>query len=193
MHQLELNNYGLLVVDFNHIFTKAYKDIVDDLFVYEKFHDHHIRSQDTKRIYYYHIVKHLCDHVIDINTTNKIVIYYSDKDIKCDFKQVTNKRTRKPANKRKSDFILFMNRLFKQIKTIIPVRVFVGEVKFDTFIQYYNTNKGKYMDIINQMRAVKYKYNFNFEKFKKFTAQHKLTYLNEQYVNQVKVKCIMYK
>lgn len=193
MHQLELNNYGLHVIDFNHVFNLAYKDIVNDLFMYDKFHDHNVRSQDTKRIYYYYLIKHLCDHVISIKTTNKIVIYYSEKDVKCDFKQVTNKRTRKPARDKRGEFVLFMNRFFKQIKNIIPVRVFLGDVKFSTFVQYYNTNKGKYMDTINQMRAIKYKYNFNFEKFKKFTAKHKLVYLNEQYINQVKVKSIMYK
>ena len=128
-----------------------------------------------------------------MRTTNKIVIYYSDKDIRCDFKQVRNKQTRRTGRDTRDDFVLFMNRFFRTIKSLIPVRVFISPVKFSTFVQYYNTNKGKYIEMINQMRTIKSNYKFNFEKFKKFTDKHKLTYLNQQYINQVKVKSIMYK
>lgn len=193
MHHVELNNYGLHCVSFDQIFFEAYKHIVEDLFTYDKFHDHNVRSQDTRRIYYYHLIKHTCDTVINMKTTNKIVIYYSDKDIRCDFKQVRNKQTRRTGRDTRDDFVLFMNRFFRTIKSLIPVRVFISPVKFSTFVQYYNTNKGKYIEMINQMRTIKSNYRFNFEKFKKFTDKHKLTYLNEQYINQVKVKSIMYK
>lgn len=193
MYQLELNNYGLHCISFEQIFLESYKSIVNDLFMYDKFHDHNVRSQDTRRIYYYHMIKHICDTVIDIKTLNKVVIYYSDKDIRCDFKQVMNRRTRNIKRDTRKDFVLFMNSFFKHIKSIIPVRVFVSPVKFSTFVQYYNTNKGKYIEMINQMRIIKTNYRFNFERFKKFTDKHKLTYLNEQYINQVKVKSIMYK
>ena len=92
MNSIELDNYSLHVINFESIFTRAYKCIVDDLFTYDKFHDHNVRSQDTKRIYYYHLIKTICDVVIETRTTNKIVIYYCDKDIKCDFKSCTQLR-----------------------------------------------------------------------------------------------------
>lgn len=193
MRRLDLDNYGMSVLNFAEIFRKAYVDIVDDLFTYEKFHDHNVRSQDTKRIYYYHMIKHLCDAVRDTHTENKIVIYFSEKDVKCDFKSVTNKRTRKTSVDKKPEFVLFMSRFFKQIKHIIPVRVYLSDVKFETFVQYYNTNKGKYLELINNLRTIRQKRNFDFEKFKTFTKKFKLNYLTEQYINQVKVKSIMYK
>ena len=89
--------------------------------------------------------------------------------------------------------LLFMSRFFKQIKTIIPVKVYIGDVKFNTFVQYYNTNKGKYLEMVNTMRSTKNTPNFNFNKFKTFTEKYKLTYLTDQYIKQVKVKSIMYK
>lgn len=193
MLHLELNNYGLHLINFQDIFTRAYRNIVDDLFTYEKFHDYNVRMQDTKRIYYYHMIKQLCDDVIGTKTNNKIVIYYCEKDVKCDFAQVENKKTRRITRDKRPEFVLFMNRFFKQIKTIVPIRVFVGDVKFETFIQYYNTNKGKYLETINNIRSVHRHKNFDFSKFKKFTSKHKLTYLTEQYINQVKVKSMMYK
>jgi len=193
INRLDLDNYGLTVLNFADIFQSAYVDIVKDLFTYDKFHDHNVRSQDTKRIYYYHMVKHTCDVVKDTKSDNKIVIYYSEKDVKCDFPQVTNKRTRNTNIDRKPEFVLFINRFFKQIKHIIPVRVYLGDVKFMTFVQYYNTNKGKYLETINNMRTIRQKRNFDFEKFKSFTRKFKLNYLTEQYINHVKVKSIMYK
>ena len=193
MEFVDLDNYGLRVVNFNSIFTRAYKDIVQDLYTYDKSHDFHVKSHDTKKIYYYHVIKHLCDTVISYKTDNRIVIYYSDKDVKCDFKQMENPRTRKVKKDTRPQFILFMNRLFKRIKSIIPIRVYCGDVKFDTFIQYYNTNKGKYLETINDIRSVKSHNRFDFSKFKRFTEQYKLVYLTEQYINQVKVKSIMYK
>lgn len=193
MTYVDLDNYNLRIVNFQSIFTKAYSNIVDDLYMYDKFHDYNVRSQDTKKIYYYHMIKQLCDDVMDMNTVNKIVIYYSEKDVKCDFKQVTNKRTRVTKKDTRPEFVLFMSRFFKQIKTIVPVRTFVGDVKFGTFIQYYNTNKGKYLETINRIKTIKRSDRFNFSKFKQFTNKYKLVYLTEQYVNQLKVKSIMYK
>ena len=134
MEYIDLDSYGMRVVDFQSIFTRAYKHIVNDLFVYDKFHDYNVRSQDTKKIYYYHTIKQLCDDVISMSTDNKIIVYYCEKDIKCDFKQVTNKKTRQGKPPHKPDFVLFMNRFFKQIKRIVPIRVYVGTVKFNTFI-----------------------------------------------------------
>jgi len=193
MNHIDLNTYGLRVVNFQSIFTKAYKNIVNDLFMYDKFHDYNVRSQDTKKIYYYHTIKQICDDIIDMKTDNKIVIYYCEKDVKCDFKQVVNKRTRKGRKDNRPEFVLFMNRFFKQIKNIIPCRVFSGKVKFNTFVQYYNTNKGKYLETINEIRSLKQSPRFDFSKFKQFTSKYKLIYLTEQYINQVKVKSIMYK
>lgn len=193
MESVSLDNYGLHVINFEHVFTKAYSDIVEDLYTYDRYHDLNVRTQDTKKIYYYHMIKTLCDTIIETKTINKIVIYFSIKDIKCDFKQNMNKRTRNMQKDTRSDFILFMSRFFKQIKTIIPVKVYIGDVKFNTFIQYYNTNKGKYLEMVNTMRSTKNTPNFNFNKFKTFTEKYKLTYLTDQYLKQVKVKSIMYK
>ena len=194
MLHIDLNNYGIRVVNFAEIFTNAYKDIVKDLYIYDKFHDHNVRSQDTRRIYYYHMIKHMCDTIISSKTDKKIVIFYSEKDIKCDFIQCRNKRTRHlPRNNVKSDFHLFMNRFFKAIKSMIPVKMYVSDVKFNTFIQYYNTNKGKYLEIINTLRVPKNRSNFTMERFKKFVTKFGLTYLDKHYIDSVKLKCVMYK
>ena len=186
MEPVELNNYCICLLNFKDIFHKAYKDVVKDLYTYDKFHDHNVRSQDTKRIYYYHMIKHICDAVINTNTTNTIVIYFSVKDIACDFQQCVNKRTRKNGKRdNRSDFIVFMKQFFKRVKSMVPVKVYISEVKFDTFIQYYNNNKGKYLDTINEMRAIKEK-RISLEQFKKFTTKYRLTYLNDNYLNSVK-------
>lgn len=193
MEFIDLDSYGLRVVNFNSVFTKAYIDIVNDLYTYDKSHDSHVKSRDTKKIYYYHMIKCLCDTVLEYKTDNRIVIYYSEKDVKCDFQQVSNPKSRKTNKDTRPAFVLFMNRMFKQIKSIIPVRVFHGDVKFNTFIQYYNTNKGKYLEMINQIRSVQPRSRFDFSKFKQFASKYQLVYLTEQYINQVKVKSIMYK
>lgn len=193
MTHIDLDVYGLHIVNFEHIFRCAYKNIVDDLYLYDKYTDHNARSQDTKKIYYYHIIKGVCDYIKECKTSNRIVIYYSDKDIKCDFKQCMNKRTRKGSNvDRSSDFRLFMTRFFKQIKSVLPVRVYLGNVKFNTFVQYYNTNKGKYLETINSLRQIKAKQT-TMENFKKFSTKFGLNYLTKQYVDSVKIKCMIYK
>lgn len=193
MTHIDLDVYGLHIVNFEHIFYRAYKGIVNDLFLYDKYMDHNVRSQDTKKIYYYHIIKSVCDYIKECNTPNKIVLYYSDKDIKCDFKQCENNRTRKGGKvDRSPDFILFMTRLFKQLRSVLPIRVYIGNVKFNTFIQYYNTNKGKYLETINSLRQIKAKQT-TMERFKKFSIKFGLNYLTKQYVDSVKIKCMIYK
>lgn len=193
MEPVELNNYCICLLNFKDIFYKAYKDIVKDLYTYDRHHDYSVRMQDTKKIYYYHMIKHVCDSVINTKTTNNIVIYFSEKDIRCDFKQCSNERTRKGGNvDNRDDFVLFMRRFFKQLKGMLPVRVYMSDVKFDTFVQYFNTNKGRYIEIVNDMRAIRER-KISLEKFKKFTSKFKLTYLTDNYLNSVKVKYSMYK
>lgn len=193
MDHIDLDNYGLHIVNFESIFTRAYKHIVKDLILYDKFADLNIRNQDTKKIYYYYTVKSLCDYISNVNTSNRVVVFFSDKDIKCDFKQCVNKRTRKGSVKdNRSEFILFMNRFLKQIKSILPIKIYSSDVKFNTFIQYYNTNKGKYTEIVNVLRTSKAAPT-NMEKFKKFTEKFGLTHLTKHYVNNIRIKCMMYK
>lgn len=193
MQHVDLDNHGLRVVNFEHIFVNAYKEIVKDLYMYDMHTDLNVRKQDTKRVYYYHLIKHVCDHVRASDTSNRVVVYYSEKDIKCDYKQCENKRTRRGNNVDRTDeFRLFMTRFFKQIKTVLPIKVFHGPVKFNTFVQYYNTNKGKYMEIINSIKQSRAKPT-NMEKFKKFSSKYKLNYLTKHYVDNVKIKCMMYK
>jgi hypothetical protein len=193
MLYIDLNQYGLRVYDFSVVYDTVYKDIVSDLFEYEIFHDFNARRQDTKKVYYYHITKQLCDMVSQAKTNNRIVIYYSDSGISCDFAECTNKRTRKGIERdKRSEFLLFINRYFKQIKSILPLRVYISPVKFNTFIQYYNTNKGKYTEIINLMKRDQ-KSTLNMSKFKSFVDKYKLTYLNKHYVDNIRIKSMLYK
>jgi len=193
LRHVELNNHNLYLLNFEYVFHDAYKQIVQDLYTYDKFNDYNIRSQDTKVIYYYHITKTLCDTVSTINTDNRIVTYFSDKDIKCDFKKCENQRTRKGTTRdTRPEFIQFMSRYLKQIKNILPLRVFVAPVKFNTFIQYYNNNKGKYTEMICDIKQTRI-HPCNMEKFKKFTSKYKLKYLDQHYTNSVKIKGMVYK
>ena len=194
LDEYNLSNYGLHVINFRSIFNKSYKSIISDLFEYDIYHDVNVRRQDTKKVYYYHLIKQLCDTVVNSSTDNRLVIYYCDKDIRCDFKQCQNKRKRHGSKiDNRGDFTLFMSRFFKQLKYILPVRLYTSQVKFNTFIQYYNTNKGKYLEIINDLRSTKIRKNYDFQRLKIFTQKYKLVYLTNDYLNQMKVKSIMYK
>ena len=193
MQYIDLDVYGLRVLNFEQIFVDAYKNIVKDLIMYDKFTDLNIRNQDTKKIYYYHLIKQMCDVISQCKTDNRVIVYYSDKDIRCDFQKCSNKRTRHgETTDKRPEFRLFMTRFLKQIKNILPIKVYVGDVKFNTFVQYYNTNKGKYLEIINTLKTSKATPT-NMEKFKKFTDKYKLNYLTKHYVDNVKIKCMMYK
>lgn len=193
LRYVELKNHGLYVINFEYLFYDAYKNIVQDLYTYDKFNDFNVRSQDTKKIYYYHLIKQICDVVSSCKTDDRVVVYYCDKDIKCDFKQCDNKRTRKGVKRdNRPEFLLFMNRFLKQIKNILPVKLFVGDVKFNTFVQYYNTNKGKYVETINSIKNTRVK-PINMEKFKKFTDKYKLNYLTKHYTDNLKIKGMAYK
>jgi len=191
--RVDLNNYRLCLIDFKDIFDAAYKDIVKDLLLYEKHTDLHVRNRDTKKIYYYHLIKRLCDEIVNTKTTNRVVIYYSAKDLTCEFKKCSNSRTRNAKkHDARGEFVLFMNRFVKQLKSIMPFQIYVGDVKMNTFVQYYNTNKGKYIEIINDMRYINWK-EPSLRRVKEFVSKYQLTYLTNHYFNQLKVKCIMYK
>jgi len=193
MEYHDLDSHGLRVVNFEYIFTTAYREIVKDLYTYDAFHDFNARHQDTKKIYYYHLIKTLCDYIVKSKTGNRLIIFISLKDIKCDFQYCENKRTRKGKSRSsQSDFGSFIQRFFKQIKTVLPIKVYISDVKFNTFVQYYNTNKGRYIELITNMKQCKTS-TVNMERFKKFSDKYKLNYLTKHYVDCIRVKCMMYK
>lgn len=191
--RVDLDNYRLCLIDFKDIFDAAYKDIVKDLLLYDKHKDLNVRNRDTKKIYYYHLIKQLCDEIVNAKTTNRIIIYYSPKDLTCEFKKCSNIRSRSAKKQdARGEFVLFINRFVKQLKSIMPFQIYVGDVKMNTFIQYYNTNKGKYIEIINDMRYINWR-EPSLRRVKEFVSKYQLTYLTNHYFNQLKVKCIMYK
>ena len=194
MEYYELNNYSLRVVNFKHIFDLAYKNIVEDLFTYDIFHDYNVRMQDTKRVYYYHLIKNICDYIVRSSTSNRLILYVSMKDINCNFIKVANKRTRKGGGSanNKQTFDMFMQRFLKQVKNVLPIKVYNADVKFNTFVQYFNNNKGRYIEMVSEMKQCRTN-TVNMEKFKKFSDKYKLNYLTKHYVDNVRVKCMLYK
>jgi len=76
---------------------------------------------------------------------------------------------------------------------MIPVKCHVGDVKFNTFIQYYNTNKGKYIETINKLRSSHDCSRMSMEKIKKFTNKYQLNYITTGYLNNLKIKGALYK
>lgn len=193
MQHIDLDAYGLRVLNFESIYTNAYKNITKDLILYDKFTDINVRNQDTKKIYYYHLIKQICDTITSCKTDNRIIVYFSIKDIRFDFIKCNNRRTRKGLKTNtREEFVLFMNRFLKQVKNILPIKVYIGDVKFNTFVQYYNTNKGKYLEIVNTLRTSRARPT-NMERFRKFTDKYKLNFLTKHYVDNIKIKCMMYK
>ena len=185
--KVRLKTYNFTFIDFCSVITDCSVDITDDLYKYKLLDKLKFNNKDTKKVFYYYIIKRLCDLLIKSKDSNKLIFFFSEADLyRCKLNEYTTPKR----------FKTFIASVVSKLKTLFPIKFYISEVPFVEFDRIIICNTGEAKDIILtlQQNIKKFKIeHYTFSKIKQFIKSYELTYLDNHYFNQVKVKAIIYK
>lgn len=194
MMKCVVDNGRITLVDGLSIIEQCQYDIISDLEMYEmldKQQHININKIDTQRVFYFYILKNICDTVMNSNSSTRCVVTLNNNcvsDYSFDIINLYGVETDK--------FCSFVSRLFKRMNNILPTQFYIQHDQ-TCFKQLENVStSGEYREMINDILAQhdkKSHKSFTFEKAKKFIDKYGLTYLNNEYFSKVKIKSLMYK
>lgn len=188
MLTIDIPKHHIRVVDFLQLVIDCEEHILKDLDMFDLKTNLNCNKSATKTIFYYYILKHVCDTVMTNTSGNRCVFFYNADCVTqydISFIQLTTSQ----------HFVKFLNALIKKLNNVLPTLFFqCDDICFDQIVA--DSTDGDFTDIVSNIRAAhdlkNYK-KFTFEKAKAFVKQHGLTYLDREYFNKVKVKMLMYK
>lgn len=137
---------------------------------------YHIKQFDSnaKRVLTHCIIKHCCDVAMGI-TQGKVVFYYSSECIQVLFDE---------NNKIKE----FIHKLIMEATKKLPLTWYCSSKPIEYYIKLIDNNQGtSFLMQISDGDKVKYSY----DKSIKFIDKYKLVFLNNNYFNCLKTKCLL--
>ncbi len=191
MRSLNIDKHNIILFDVISLIQDCEQNILQDLdrlcLLTEE--GCSFRKKDTKTVFYYYILKKICDTVIESTNKNKCVFFFN----KCclnSHHSILMKRC-ETSNWKFGQFVVT---LIKKMNNILPNLFYISDddICFDQ-IDVSNGDGTELMNIIKNQAMVKNKKIFTFEKAKKFIQNFGLTYLDEHYFNKVKIKSLVYK
>ena len=185
MNCFELPNISFCLIDYRQIVLKAEQHIIEDLHRYDLLHSLNMRKTDTKKALYHHIIHGICEAVMNVNTKNKIIIYNNFSNISMELFKYSSR----------TQVINFINTLTRNVRSILPVKIYDNDEDYDIFVDRCKGSTAELRtrsNMINEFLKKQQNKRFDFENAKKFASKFELTYLSEQYFNNIKVKNLVF-
>lgn len=181
---INIDSRNLCLLNFADILSCCEKSILDDLYTFGLLEDFSFKKQDTKKVFYYHILHELCNEIIDNKSQNKIVVVYSEVDTKC-FKLINCNDYR---------FKAFITSFINKIRKLLPIKIFLTDITFAEHRDIINNRSGKYIELMNNIQLLLSQCNskIEFNKIKNFAAKYELTYLSREFFGKVKTKNLFF-
>lgn len=186
--EIVIPQHRMCIVDLNRLFMSIAEDIYNDLKIYgliDQISEHKI-CRSTKRVFYHHIIRNICDYSLKNKTNNKIIFYYS---------------TPYPTilNYYYNDFDLLdlFDTVYSKIESKLPIRIyFANKLSFLDFNTTFNENQfnsyfKETLESLKNLRDIEFK-SYGFSQIKGFAERNKLTFLTKEYFNDIKVGQLMF-
>lgn len=191
MKVLSLDKHNIDLIDVFSLLQQCETDILRDLDMFDLIDTGgaNFKKKDTKTVFYFYILKYICDYVINSHSKNKCVFFYNKKCLDQDKLNIF-----KRCDTSKWKFGQFILTFINKLNNILPNLFYV--VDDDVCFDQIDVDSGECKDMIGSIKSqmnVKNKKTFTFEKSKKFVKDYGLTYLDEHYFNKVKIKSLVYK
>ena len=185
MNCFELPTISFCLLNYSDIIIKSEKKIINDLYKYGLLDKFNMRKLDTKKAFYHHIIHDLCESVSSVKTNNKIIVY---KNLDCISLELLHYTTR-------LQLVNFLNTLTRKIERLLPVKIYNGDEDYDTFVDRCKSGHGELKsraNLIDDYMKKQSNKRFDFASIKSFVRRYELTYLSEQYFQNIKVKNLVF-
>jgi len=195
--------FNLRLVDFTSIYRTIEIDLINDLSKYQLLNSKTI-NRDIKKLLYHHIFYGICEYLLSLKSRERVIVlktnntdallilqYFIGEDIQKHIDQaVTQIAKLLPISiygySKDSNFEMLRKLYNKQ------------EVKFSQLKEAYDRREGNAVELIERLRNFLWNKDFmrshyTFAKVKSFAKRNNLTFLSENYFNQLKTKQLLFK
>tara|TARA_R110002110_G_scaffold32678_5_gene113101 strand:+ start:1059 stop:1625 length:567 start_codon:yes stop_codon:yes gene_type:complete len=188
VRSINLGKVQVKLFDTLSLISDTQVHISDDLHKFGLLSPLNYKKHDSKKVFYYYILKAICDCVIESKDKDKYVFFYNGeclRDYYFEFLQHSNIE----------ELTVFLDSVIKKMNTILPTLFYICSDQCFCDINE-NIYSGEWQESINRIiaaRQEKADKKFTFEKAKKFVDKYELTYLNREYFNKLKIGALLYK
>jgi hypothetical protein len=177
--------HNIKLIDFSGIFKQHIEvELINELDEFKLIKDGkiNIRNKHVKRLLYHYIIKGLCDYVLSVKGTSKIIVIYS---------------TTTPPTSQLNTYIdtmdiqYFFNRFISKIIKMLPIKFLYTDSTFNTIRASIRKSNGDCADIINNAKSIIDSFDtskYTFTKARYFAKRYGLVYLSNNFFHQIKNK-----
>jgi hypothetical protein len=175
-----LSKYNLHILDLVKIFKeKIDVTLVNELYMYGclgKF------DKTIKKLLLHNLIFILCQDIINSRCKEKIIIYLNKEAF-------LQQNMSLFEHYKGEDVFNEINKILRQVKRILPIRVFNSEISANEFLDLLKERNGRGIDVLNKLKQcsnIKFSYSFN--RAKSFCHKNGLIFLVEDYFERLKTK-----
>lgn len=176
--------YNFSILDFTSICKEISKLTLSDLEKY-RLHESTKLTRDIKRLFLHHTIHCICETVLKRKQKVPVVLYFSKNTYNTGLHALFGKDA-------------INEEIYKNIiknKKILPVRIYVATTQFEQIKQFIDDSTGEGIEILNNLKYYidcHSNEKFTFSRIKLYTKRHGLTFLTEDYFNQLKTKQLLF-
>jgi hypothetical protein len=184
---LELPQYNVTLIDFQHIHTSYEKRLLNELHRLQLLDSLYDLTSDCKKLILHYTIKETIDYLNSYKTDNKLLLYFNNTQF---YESELLNFIDEPV------YLSLITKMLVKVRSILPIKVIISSKSLDYFSHLLTINDGRargtLIRIVNTINNFKVE-NFTFQKVKKFASKNNLTFLSGDYFNNIKTKQIAFK
>jgi len=174
---LDIPKYRITLINCCDIIQQQEINIINDLNAIDAVVDMQLGNRDTKRIFYYHIIKGFCEYISASRYAGSHVFYYSSCDLK--FLELTE-YVDTPRLKQ------FLCTLTRHVSNLLPIKFYTSS---ECFNHISNDKSGESQETVaNILRIIKQRgtKTDSLTRVRTFLRDNEFKHLNEKYFSRYK-------
>lgn len=180
---------NIKLLDFESIFNFIEIDLINDLSKYELLTSKKI-TRDIKKLIYHHVFHGICEQLHGARLRERLIILKHQDNLKYSkllIQYFTNE-----------DIVRHVEQAIRQICKLLPINIYCYKnFIFKDISEAYNNRNGDAIELMHHIQNFRWsreflKSYFTFAKVKSFAKRNNLTFLSEQYFNQLKTKQLLF-
>ena len=174
---LNVSKYGIILINCCDIIQQQEINIINDLNAIDAIEPIKLGNRDTKRVFYYHILKGFCEYIDSSKEAKSHVFYYSSCDLK--FLELTEYVDVARLKQ-------FLGTLTRHVSNLLPIKFYTSSECFNHIAE---SRSGESIETVeNIRRVVKQRCDKidSLSRIRTFLKDNEVRQLNEKYFSRYK-------
>lgn len=184
VREISLVQYNFKIIDFTSIIKEVSNFVLKDIEVYNLIEVTKL-SRDIKRLITHHTIHQVCEVLLKKKNKVPYILFYSEGSYSTELHKHFG-----------ADAVNdYLNNLVSRMRQLLPVRIFVTSLSFNTIKIHIDCNSGEGIEFLTNIKNYSDNFDnvtFTFSKIKNYAKRNGLTFLDEDYFNQLKTKQLLF-